>query len=110
MISKELLREVLDTYIEHVSTDTSDGYIEFEGHLDKCRINIYELAHKCKEWASKSNLDILSWYDVMEEKVAIAKILQTCEEFNNSNVAFSAYNEPEAIFKACQWILDNKEQ
>ena len=86
MINKELLSKVLDNEVPYQvkvhkiiiknnslnyfynSKDSGGGLFEANEY-----INIYELAHKCKEWAL---------------------------------IRFLAESEPEAIFKACQWILD----
>lgn len=102
MISKELLEEVLNAKVDdfEVRSDRvvydhyTDGYEE---------INIYELAHKCKEWgysiygyfiSSFINGCCARAYIFTKEKVKIDK--------------FYADTEPEAIFQAGQWIFDNK--
>ena len=95
MITKELLSEVLGVY----------KIIEPYGNIlvwewdksysnNNCSINIYELAHKCKEWALQYDYTILSskGYATISGKVFYDK------------------TEPEAIFKACQWILENKDK
>ncbi len=119
VISKELLREVLkDKKIEFV--DIRDNQIWFakteKGAMawtwsDIC-INIHELAHKCKEWADGYGYTLKSftadnyqgvsngccefYYERTGKKVKDLK--DVCEQ-----------SEPEAIFKACQWILDDKD-
>lgn len=115
MISKELLSEVLDIDI------TDDGYFVisddnrfisiFQDNSDfepDFKFNIYELAHKCKEWAKSKGYYILSGYD--ESSIPEAIINHTysgagcyCEE------SLEAETEPEAIFKACQWVLNYKD-
>ena len=102
MISKELLSEVLGF---------DPVVVEYEGSMVICyeysakgkpvnghEINIHELAHKCKEWALKVyNISLQSnfYLDV-----------SFCG-FNGNSKRFEAESEPEAIFKACQLILDN---
>jgi hypothetical protein len=66
------------------------------------RINIYELAHKCKEWAFKHH-NIILWSG-----------LNTCHYHTPIiEKSFTKDTEAEAIFKACQWIqwiYDNKDK
>ena len=68
------------------------------------QINIYELAHKCKEWAFKKGL--LYWY---ENNKLFIKILYSCKV--DFNIYISIYDKPFDIiidFKACDWILKQK--
>ena len=74
--SKELLSEVLDkgkgsiTKIEHNPSKTIVEYEQLERYWNS--INIYELAHKCKEWAlNKNNLELIS---AITEEGAYCKI------------------------------------
>ena len=76
MISKELLSEVLETKAWDIKI-SNNILICLIGDGSEYRLNIHELAHKCKEWACT--------YKYLLE---------------------SGSTEPEAIFKACQWILD----
>ena len=118
MISKELLSKVLDNEVPYQvkvhkiiiknnslnyfynSKDSGGGLFEANEY-----INIYELAHKCKEWALSKGYIINSgattsndWsstiYKVIKENPYIKELSHTWEQ-----------SEPEAIFKACQWIL-----
>lgn len=69
------------------------------------RINIYELAHKCKEWAFANG-----WYLWIEWKsggnfcVKIAKDETTIFGVTE----FYDWSEQEAIFKACEQILERE--
>jgi len=98
-MNKELLAEVLkDNEITHW-----DYEIKIENNLvyycgGHKSINIYELAHKCKEWAYKNGYELMS---------SIAYCCIDHKSFAES-VFFTEDTEPETIFKACQWILDNK--
>ena len=112
--SKELLSEILDIeegYIELARCDkdsticyqhtrnanTEDESIEY--HF----VNIYELAHKIKEWAfgqeyymsSGISFNINLWWANVTPKTGGTAKLET----------FDADNEPEAIFQAGEWIL-----
>lgn len=103
-ISKELLSEVLGfTVVERYIEDTvSFGLqIAYKGTEDEWTyINIYELAHKCKEKAYSLGFDIYS--DLNGADV--------CHIGSNYSIAPFHHNvtEIEAIFKACEWILENK--
>ena len=122
MISKELWIEVINP--DFKSDVFKDGIIETfelenntlkvcifsESNNINCKgtglytpynINIYELAHKCKEWAIKYIANIGSGYDKDKE-------FYWCI-CNNGEFQFYADTELQAIFKACEWLLDNKE-
>ena len=122
MISKELLSEVLGLKkIESISTNLRQIQEGIYGHAKENEIaylaknqwyllNIHELAHKCKEWALKNEF----WL-----KSSVNNITEFCEDeaycdildFEHSLDDFylGGDTEPEAIFKACQWILENKD-
>ena len=123
MISKELLSKVLDNEVPYQvkvhkiiiknnslnyfynSKDSGGGLFEANEY-----INIYELAHKCKEWAVNlsPNKHALSsyprWGDIRNYKKTNGSYY-ICQHLV-SGVQFEAETEPEAIFRACQWILD----
>ena len=117
MISKELFSEVMNTKKEDIIDLKMFGkdlkYYEkcllksccddrLSKHKDSIRksINIYELAFKCKNWAYSKCNEIISYTEGCE-------IYQT--QLGETIKDFYAETEHEAIFKACQWILDNKE-
>jgi len=110
MISKELLSEVLNTKATGEYTISSD-VMEYEidapntiTKRDYFEINVYRLAHKCKEWAMKEHCLWCVSY--------VTNIGATCKTYNGleeNDQMFIENTEPEAIFKACQWILDNKD-
>ena len=91
MISKELLKNIMPTY-DYMYVD---------------ELNIYELAHKCKEWAYKTHNKIISSEVSVEDWVSVV-----AHFYGNLQVhieeSFRGETEPEAIFKACQWILDKE--
>jgi len=98
IITKELLSEVLGKTVSNPRFATSDIMLRYSYGTGFQEINIYELAHKCKEWAKENNIIVSSnQYSVLVT--------------DNSNIRelFKAHTEPEAIFKACQWLLENKD-
>ena len=58
----------------------------------------HSLGNKCKQWAFNRMFFLSSGFDTDGA---------FCLDRMNSK-SFIAETEPEAIFKACQWILDNK--
>ena len=127
MISKELLSEVLGVVLQ-TSTDFETSYSSVWDNLEICLhgtnlsyikasstkgknpikryINIHELASKCKRWALKEKLYILASFQLNTK--AICEI-QPFEDVEN-RIKCYAKTEHEAIFKACQWILENKDK
>lgn len=70
-----------------------------------CYDDIHTIAHKCKLWALDKDIILSSFYDYYG---AFCKI-STPSWMNDipKPKTFSGSSEPEAIFKACQWILEN---
>ena len=103
MISKELLSVVLCSDCTKVDKLLGNTLGFCVANADVGRINIYELAHKCKEWAWAKGIDL----QIMNHGEA-----KFCCKIDERNVKYHSAKwgetEPEAIFKACQWILENK--
>ena len=112
MISKELLSEICQTNLvslgklEVIGSDICLYDCSMQPDIYMCW-NIYELAHKCKEWAYSQGYILFS-------KIRLNSSLASCyfdtmgkhdyeDGYHND---FRAETESEAIFKACQWILD----
>lgn len=120
MISKELLSVVINKKIvvddisnielkENTITFIEDYWDEDEGSgfYRSHTINIYELAHKCKEWAYTNNFNILT-YKISNSECDSFILHKNATNFKNVLKSFYHIDtEHEAIFKACQWILDN---
>lgn len=114
MISKELLSKVLDNEVPYQvkvhkiiiknnslnyfynSKDSGGGLFEANEY-----INIYELAYKCKERALSKNYILQSSIEIDCGYCEISYIILN----QVKKVLITAESEPEAIFKACQWIL-----
>jgi hypothetical protein len=117
MISKELITQILRVYPQYSKQDECTGNITYEGKssiiyfevnskmISQC--NVYELAHKCKEWAMSKGFIILTYGEAYYN----VDVHYKCNNSKIGRMAFydTAQEEPEAIFKACQWILDNKD-
>ena len=109
MISKELLSKVLGlTVVKVPELDGTilwyKGIINIKGspYTKELSINIYELAYKCKEWALSKNYILQSSIEIDCGYCEISYIILNQVE----KVLITAESEPEAVFKACEWILD----
>ena len=112
MISKELLSEVLKESVLSIRPYIEDDIIDENITIYECGkntygiIDIYELAHKCKEWAFKNYKIIINSRITSNTKL----INGYAEIIKNYDYLYGDYadTEPEAIFKACEWIMENK--
>ena len=116
-MSKELLSEVLCikyTFTIEPNKEYNQNIIEWwqeDVYKEQMHsINIYELAHKCKIWAFNNGYELRSGrdIDVKEELCYFCEYKQERQLDYLNGDYFLAGTEPEAIFKACQWLLDNK--
>lgn len=102
IISKKLLSEVLGCKIVEININCNNVWHEIFNDNEIYCINIHELAHKCKEWAITSGYNT---HSVRNLKEYVVYVSGDCKEPSDD---FRCCTEPEAIFKACQWILKNK--
>ena len=109
--SLELLSEVFGEEVEHV--DSALSYFEIESSsLLGIKINgihrywsIYEIAHKCKEWALKKHeLAIFSGSEGFQSSWFEAKVYETRDYKLFQIRSEAGLTELDAIFKACEWI------
>lgn len=118
MISSELLKRVLGyenevsiiRIVKNYRDIKYDVLSPINGHYTET-INIYELVHKCKRWAELNGCGFVlcsSTYNnngyceikKITEKRLVSVMWQP-DQFKS---------EVEAVIKACQWILDNKDK
>ena len=108
MISKELLSEVLGINDINLILD-EDNEINYTRYANISRgsrdvfINKYELAHKCKEWAFDNGYYLTIYNDAID--VVLQRNCKVLENVTNDTFMY----DPNLVFKACQWILYNKE-
>ena len=107
MISKELLSVVLKKRpidILRFGKETELGKEWIEAGYSKSgnigAFNIHELAHMCKEWSYCKRYFLSTGKDIMG---------YFCLDRERSR-SFIADTEPEAIFKACEWILKQQKE
>ena len=114
MISEELLSEVLGKPVYMLELVLDKRYIIIyhdNGVMNTSNISIYELAHKCKEWAwvcDNIRLESGRRYgtSATEYNCCISVYNGHKYYFDGEYKNFIADTEPEAIFKATQWILE----
>ena len=109
--SKELLSEVLcvhvrdDWYFDcEILVYAYDKILGLDENY-KAEINIYELAYKCKEWAK------LKYFIDIDSHLGCARWGAEAVSHNGRpsvfyEQVFIGRTEPEAIFKACEYIME----
>jgi hypothetical protein len=97
-----LLSEVLGIEILSVKEVKQTSIIRYKfnaiGEIRDSSINIYELAHLCKEWAYNRKYSLLT---KLTNKSALCEI----EDIDKT---FIGYSEPDSIFNACEWLREYK--
>jgi hypothetical protein len=128
-ISKELLSEVLG--IDDVKIHLGEGrylynspkveydYTHKDGKRRISYINAYELQNKCRIWAYEQGYSFGTyliddkWYTVTEDNL-FSNITYWHEDYSSIKLKliddYTSSTEPEACFKCCQWILENKDK
>ena len=108
MISRELLSEVLKEDLHRIGRiDQVANCIHYKIYNDFLEdtyyaVNIYELAHKCKEWSLTKGYFIYSTNELAFIKTLSLETLDIV--FSNGDM-----NESECTFKACEWIFEQGE-
>lgn len=109
MISKELLSEVVGNEVSEIrwiNQQKKELQYDVIEDLNYTTINIYELAHKCKEWAKLKNYYLFSAPDENNEAICIVDGLYYDGIYIEQIKHCHTYTEPEAIFEACEWIFE----
>jgi len=116
MISNELLTELLGFEVSHSQPKGEKEISIFkEGRTDASRYeNISELLCKCKEWAVKQKINGVEIIFAVTHFPYTNKVRTTFSYRDTFHpVKFHEENEDteyKSVFKACEWILKNKEQ
>lgn len=126
MVSKELLQETMSclTVDEIISTDNNkiDNNIYYKvKEIDILQsINVYELMHRCKEWAYAHGYDLVSTNVTSDNaETNKRKPLYYCyvmdkkwcfgvDDFDKSKKEVCGFTEFEAVVKACDYIMELK--
>jgi len=115
----EILNLVLDIHVKDYKVVGSTVYMNSTNALEAnyvgvfgCYLNsenIYEVAALCKEWIKEVDTGstfVLSGYD---EAGLCLLDFGLKSKFGKGKKPFYANSEPEAIFKACEWLLHNRD-
>lgn len=113
MITKECLSMVLDKKIMKVANELDEYNMLYwdEKNTDylKCRLNIYELAHKCKVFIeSKGWGTKVVYFNDVCTTVTLFDIYWSPPK--DKEYTFEDEDEVEAMFKACQWLIDTNNE
>ena len=112
MISRELLSTVLGRPVQsgpgRILVCENNVALAFEDEDVWSDINIHELSHKCKEWGVAQQLKHNFHISIVTHKGSeySATIVYWSDQLKNES--FRASSEPEAVFKACEWILTQR--
>lgn len=112
-INEELLSVVLGINdIVHVQKEGSCSILISRANNPAYIINIYELAHKCKEWAFSKGYIISSGLTPVlgVNKDGWAEVFSSSTPLDGKLHTFKQLSESEAVFKACEWILKEAKQ
>ncbi len=105
MITNELMSEIIGNPISTVGIGGNKKSIFYGNGLSPLqKINIHELAHKCKEWVlSDTEYSCSS---------GLSRGFTRCKIGDGYCMVgarfFFADTEPEAVFKGCEWILNER--
>jgi len=105
--SKELLSKVLEKEVfplSYVQKGKVLRYCNIGSSNRKRNINIYELMHMMKEYIKSQNLMIIVYHHLDTVAVEIAQNQKSIY----TSPGMSVYTEPEAVTKACEWILEQQ--
>lgn len=104
-ISKELINAVLDVEIKGVYFAPNGRFFEIWDISRDDRIDTNDFFFRCKEWAYKQG------YVLRSEICDIGGcLILTIEDqgYLMNQYEIEADSEQQAVFDACQWILENK--
>ena len=119
MITKELFNKVYGYEVKSIITNTKeihnsiniyktdDNAIAVYDGMGWKYINLYEIANKCKEWAHNNNFILMSGKidDAWDCEFCTAKYYKY-NGFCNINTDFGYETEYDAIFDACEKIIE----
>lgn len=106
-ISKELFETVMNEKIMYYRVEIDEieyDYVKVNRH-NPLIMDVNDFFFMCKDWALKQNISMYSYIHELNGGVEIAP-KKKCNWLDNKR--FKADSEQQAVFDACQWILDNK--
>ena len=106
MITKKLLSKILGadvTFVDGIQNNTLGFSV---CGVDFGRINIYELTHKAKKWASDNGYELLSSSDGTVGVWTFAN--SGSWDIPPDNEFYTKDDEFKSVSKACQWIMETE--
>jgi hypothetical protein len=100
--SKELISEVLSKEVEEEERFIDSNSLTYVNSGIYEDINIYEFAFKCKELAFDKGFVLKSY----KKQGAFSGTYHYAIDINDKICEWLANTEYEAIFKACEWIME----
>ena len=108
LLSEVLGEEIISSELDRVYPEKILQYTRVHNTQRVNIINIHELVHKCKEWATEKGYEIVETTFMIRIK-RVGQYKQKIWEYPREMQDAGIYFSPSFTFKACQWILDNKE-
>jgi len=112
MISSELLSRILPNTSDksyRIGPDNSGVFVvivtDHAQHGLRSYLNIYELAHLCKQWCISIGFEVTT---VVSEFYVTCAIVDKDNNYE-PNPLFNGANEQEAVFAATQWIYEQSQ-
>ena len=119
MISKELLSIVMCDKIERFRILNNIAHVYYINDEQEYFISVYELAYLCREWARNKGYSVTACKPIVgnDEGKAVINYWYKSYIFKFELGAYhgpeqilefdvNCSSEPEAIFRACEWILN----
>lgn len=114
-ISRELFDNVFEgcvfNYVKDNVIHYSQPCVIMEGSWVESETNINDFFFDCKEWAFRQGYIISSGLTPVlgVNKDGWAEVFSSSTPLEGKLHTFKQLSEPEAVFKACEWILEYKE-
>ena len=103
MVSRELIMELgYDVHTLEISSMDTLMIYPTPDHKFRIIFNKYKLANDLKDWAYDNGFIIKAFRQFNEDTTYFARVFVKGKEVN----FFTASTEPNAVFKACEWVLE----
>lgn len=116
-MSYKISKELFEAVMEEDFNCTKDDYIYYgiRDTKDSARISINQFFFKCKEWAYSKGYGLVTFPLRGNYSCIITDMDKSLNEIFDSKLfaldkLIQADAEQQAVFDACQWVLDNKEK
>ena len=119
MISKELLSIIMCAKIERFRILNNIAHIYYINDEQEYFISVYELSYRCREWARNNDYEVSACKPIVQDDEGKAVINYWYKAYIHKfelgtysgpeqilKFDINCSSEPEAIFRACEWILN----